>query len=97
MIEEQLMTKKELAAFFQISIRSARALCEKHGVLPINIGQGKIARLRWRASEVIQMLGTLEASPKPATKEFIPRKRGSKTVVGKSVEELMRELAAPIQ
>ena len=96
-MEEKLMTKKDLAAFFQISAASARKLCEKHGVLPINVGQGKIARLRWRASEVIQMLGTLEASTKPVAKEFIPRSRSSKTVVGKSVEQLLRELAAPIQ
>ncbi len=97
MMEEKLLTKKDLAAFFQTSAKSARTLCEKHGVLPLNVGQGKITRLRWRASEVIQMLGTLEASPKPAPKEFIPRKRGGKTVIGKSVDDLMRELAAPIQ
>lgn len=96
-MEEKLMTKAELAAFFQTSARSARAFCEKHGVSPINVGQGKIARLRWRASEVIQMLGTLEAKPCKPAKGIIPRRRGSKTVIGKSADELFRELAAPIQ
>lgn len=93
---EELLTKKDLAAFFKVSARSATAICKKHGVLPINVGLGKRALLRWRASEVIQMLGTLEASPQPP-KDFIPRRRTSKTVVGKSVDELLRELAAPIQ
>lgn len=96
-MEEKLLTKRDLAAFFQTGIVAARRLCEKHGVMPINIGMGKTTRLRWRASEVIQMLGTLEAKPKAAHKDYVPRRRGSNTIVGKSVEQLLQELAQPMQ
>ena len=98
-MEEKLMTKRDLAAFFQTSAASARRLCEKHGVLPINVGMGKVARLRWRQSEVMQMLGTLDArTNQRAGKDCIPRSRArGKTVVGKSVAQLMRELATPVQ
>lgn len=94
---EELLTTEELGDFFRLSPQSARKLCIKHGVMPLNVGVGKIARLRWRRSEVIQMLGTLETKPQPASSEYIPRKRGSKTVLGKTVNQLMRELAESIQ
>lgn len=98
-MEEKLLTKRDLAAFFQTGIDAARRLCEKHGVLPINIGTGKTTRLRWRKSEVMQMLGTLEAgNNRRAGKDIIPRSRArGKTVVGKTVSQLMRELALPVQ
>ena len=98
-MEEKLLTKRDLAAFFQVGIASARKLCETHGVYPVNVGTGKITRLRWRQSEVIQMLGTLEAgTDKRAGSDYIPRSRTrGKTVVGKTVKDLMRELAAPVQ
>lgn len=38
---ESLLTKKELGAFFRLSPPCARALCEKHGVMPLNVGTGK--------------------------------------------------------
>jgi hypothetical protein len=43
----------------------------------------------------MQMLGTLDA--KGTRKDIIPRRRGAKTIVGKSVDELIAELAAPMQ
>ncbi len=95
-MDAELIDLNSLAAMLSMGRRSARDFCQRHGVLPLNVGQGKIARLRWRRSEVIQMLGTLEASTRPAP-DIIPRRRGSKTVIGKSVEQLMRELAAPMQ
>lgn len=94
-MEEKLMTKHDLAAFFQTSAASARKFCHRHGIEPINIGNGRTTRLRWLKSDVIQMLGTLEAKAEPAT--VIPRRKGSKTVLGKSVDDLMRELCAPVQ
>ena len=93
----ELIDLKGLSIMLSMGKRSARDFCQRNGVLPINVGKGKIARLRWKASEVIQMLGTLEASNRPAPKDVIPRHRGSKTVIGKSVDQLMRELAAPVQ
>ena len=95
MIEERLLTKRDLAAFFQTSAESARKFCHSHGIEPINIGNGRVARLRWRASDVIQMLGTLKAKAEP--KEIVPRRKGSNTVLGKTAKQLMRELAAPVQ
>lgn len=98
-MEEQLMTKADLAEFFHASASTARRFCDKHGVKPINIGNGKRTVLRWRKTEVIQMLGTLEADTnKRVSKDCIPRSHANgKTVVGKSVKQLMRELAAPVQ
>ena len=89
----ELIDLNDLSIMLSMGKRSAREFCMKNGVMPINVGRGKIARLRWRVSEVMQMLGTLEASRKPAHKDIIPRRRGCKTVVGKSVDQLMRELA----
>lgn len=94
-MEEKLLTKADLAAFFQTSAASARKFCAAHGVMPVNIGNGRVARLRWSRIAIMQMLGTLEAKAEPKT--IIPRRNGSKTVLGKSVDDLMRELATPVQ
>lgn len=94
-MEEKLLTKADLAAFFQTSAKAARQFCARHGIQPINVGNGRVARLRWRQSEIMQVLGTLNAKVEPKT--IIPRTRSSKTVLGKSVDDLMRELSAPVQ
>ena len=94
-MDERLLTKRDLAAFFQTSVASARKFCTTHGIEPINIGNGSTSRLRWRASEVIQMLGTLKAKAEP--NDLVPKTKHSKTVTGKSVNELLRELSTPVQ
>jgi hypothetical protein len=44
---ESLLTKKELGAFFRLSPPCARALCEKHGVMPLNVVSGRQAGGKW--------------------------------------------------
>lgn len=94
-MESQLIDIKDLAAMLSMGRRSAREFCRRHGVLPVNVGLGTTTRLRWHRDAVIQMLGTLDA--KGTRKDIIPRRRGAKTIVGKSVDELIAELAAPMQ
>lgn len=94
-MESQLIDIKDLAALLSMGRRSAREFCRRHGVLPVNVGLGTKSRLRWHRDAVMQMLGTLDA--RQPRKDIVPRRRGSKTIVGKSVDELIAELAAPVQ
>ena len=94
-MDAQLLDIKDLAALLSMGRRSARELCRRHGVLPVNVGLGTTTRLRWHRDAVMQMLGTLKAKAEP--KEVVPRRRGCKTILGKSVDDLMRELASPVQ
>ena len=59
-MEEKLLTKADLGAFFQTSADAARKLCERHGIKPLNVGNGTVARLRWRLSDVMQVLAALQ-------------------------------------
>ena len=94
-MDAQLLDIKDLAAMLSMGRRSAREFCRRHGVLPVNVGLGTKSRLRWHRDAVIQMLGTLDA--RQPRKDIVPRKRGDKTIVGKSIDELLTELAAPMQ
>lgn len=92
-MEEKLLTKSDLAAFFQTSATSARKLCEKHGVFPVNVGLGlERARLRWRMTDVIQVLTTLQAGTNPQ-KDFRPRRPKDPRVLGRSARDIRNELA----
>ena len=98
MIEEKLLTKRDLGAFFRLSPPYARALCEKHGVLPLNVGSGKIARLRWRLSDVMQVLTILQSgNATEAQKDFRPRRKGDARVAGLSAKEVMQAVACAVQ
>jgi hypothetical protein len=95
---ESLLTKKELGAFFRLSPPCARALCEKHGVLPLNVGSGKIARLRWRLSDVMQVLTILQSgNATEAQKDFRPRRKGDARVAGLSAKEVLKAVANAVQ
>lgn len=97
MIEEKLLTKRDLGAFFRLSPPYARALCEKHGVLPLNVGTGKIARLRWRLSDVMQVLTILQSGNATEAKDFRPRRKGDARVAGLSAKEVMQAVACAVQ
>lgn len=90
----ELITQKDLGIMLSMGPKKAREFCASHGLHPINVGMGKIARLRWPRGEVMQLIGTLQALGKP--QEIVRRKKSSKTVLGKSVADLMREFS-PIQ
>ena len=92
-MEEKLLTKRDLAAFFQTSAASARKLCEKHGVLPLNVGNGKIARLRWRLSDVMQVLTILQTGTDTKSKDYRPRRPKDPRVLGRSARDIRNELA----
>lgn len=95
---ESLLTKKELGAFFRLSPPSARALCEKHGILPVNVGAGKVARLRWRMSDVMQLLTILQSgNGTEAQKDFRPRRKGDARIAGLSAKEVMKAVACAVQ
>ena len=85
-----LITGKELAFLLSMGQKNARKFCEQHGVLPINTSAGKRATLRWSRLEVMQMVSTLQAKGKE--EEFVPKKRTSHTVLGKSRAQLKKEL-----
>ena len=85
-----LIDKKELADLLSMGKENARKFCERHGVLPINTSTGKRATLRWSRLEVMQMVSTLQAKGKE--EEFVPKKRTSRTVLGKSLAQLKKEL-----
>lgn len=91
----ELIDLNSLATMLSMGKRSARDFCQRHGVLPVNVGLGTKSRLRWHRDAVIQMLGTLDA--RQPRKDIVPRKRGDKTIIGKSVDDLLAELAAPMQ
>lgn len=90
---EALITKKELGTFFQMDPDNAHKFCIKHNVLPINVGQGKVARLRWLASQVTNLLTILQASSTKPQNEFRPRRKGDAHILGRSVRELHKELS----
>lgn len=96
-MQEELLTQSELGAFFKMGKdgKSARRLCEKHGVYPLNIGSGKIPRLRWLLSDVRQILTTLKQakSTEPRTK-LIARKKGEPSILGRKKAELFQEVSA---
>lgn len=95
---ESLLTKKELGAFFRLSPPYARALCEKHGVMPLNVGSGKIARLRWRLSDVMQVLTILQSgNATEAQKDFRPRRKSDARVTGLSAKEVLKAVANAVQ
>jgi hypothetical protein len=91
-MDEKLLTKTDLAAFFQLSAESARKLCEKHGVKPLNVGTGKVSRLRWRMSDVMQVLAILQ-TPTGKQKEFCTRRKGDPHVLGQTAKSLHAMLA----
>ncbi len=90
---ETLLTKKELGSFFKMDPDNAQKFCARHDVLPINIGLGKVARLRWIGSQVINLLTILQASSTKPQKEFRPRRKGDAHILGRSVRELYTELS----
>lgn len=93
MMDEKLLTKRDLAAFFQTSAENARKLCAKHGVFPINVGLGQTrTRLRWRMTDVIQVLTTLQAGTNPQ-KDFRPRRPKDPRILGRTAKEIRNELA----
>ena len=94
-MESQLLDIKDLADMLSMGRRSAREFCRRHGVLPVNVDLRTKTRLRWHRDAVMQMLGTLDA--RHARKDIIPREHDSMTIVGKSVDDLLSELAAPVQ
>lgn len=94
-MQEELLTQSELGAFFKMGKdgKSARRLCEKHGVFPFNVGLGTKTRLRWNLAEVRQVLGTLQAKAKPRQKI---RKALGCSIEDKSVKQLVAEFSTPL-
>lgn len=92
-MEEKLLTKSDLATFFQTSSESARKLCERHGVKPLNVGNGSISRLRWRLSDVMQVLTTLQTGTNTQARDFRPRRPKDPKVLGRTAKEIYKELA----
>lgn len=92
-MDEKLLTKADLAAFFQTSAESARRLCERHGVMPLNVGNGSISRLRWRLTDVMQVLTTLQTGTEPQRKDYRPRRPKDPRVLGRSARDIRTELA----
>ena len=96
-MQEELLTQAELGVFFKMGKdgKSARRLCEKHGVFPLNIGSGKIPRLRWLVSDVRQLLTTLkQAKSTEPQKKLTPRKQGAPSILGRSKAELYQEVSS---
>lgn len=91
----ELITQTDLGIMLSMGKDAAREFCARHGIQPINVGLGKVARLRWNRAEVMQMLSTLRAKEKP--KDVVPRTRSRNTVVGKSAATLLRELSNHLQ
>lgn len=92
-MEPLLIDKHALGELLSMGPDSARAFCERHGVRPVNVGLGRVSRLRWNRCEVMQLLSTLQAKGRP--REHV-RKSG-RTSAGKTWRELARELSTPIQ
>ena len=87
-----LIDQKKLAYKLDMSARSAIEFCHKHGVEPIDATTGKRTALRWSLPEVIRMLDTMRAEVKLQRK---PSTR--KTVANKSMQQIIAELACPLQ
>lgn len=89
----ELITQKDLGIMLSMGPKKAREFCASHGLHPINVGLGKVARLRWHRSEVMQLIGTLQAKGKP--QDYVKKSR--RTTAGKSLKQLMSELQTPMQ
>lgn len=89
----ELITQTDLGVMLSMGKDAAREFCARHGIHPINVGLGKVARLRWHRSEVMQLIGTLQAKGKPHDNV----KRSRRTTAGKSLKQLMAELQTPMQ
>jgi hypothetical protein len=88
----ELITQSDLGVMLSMGGRNAREFCARHGVLPINVGVGKRASLRWSRSAVMQMLCTLQADASSPQKRKAVR---SKTkILGKTAALLYKELSA---
>ena len=95
-MQEELLTQAELGAFFKMGKdgKSARRLCEKHGVFPLNIGSGKTPRLRWLLSDVRQILTTLkQAKSTEPKKKLTPRRKGQPAILGRTKSDLFNEVS----
>lgn len=89
---KELLTQKDLGEMLSMCPETARKLCSTHGIEPVNVGLGETVRLRWMRSRVMEMLTTLEAGGRPQR-----RASTRMTVTGKSLNQIMRDLAVPVQ
>ena len=89
----ELIKLADLGVMLSMGERAAREFCARHGVLPINVGTGKRASLRWSRQAVMQMLGTLQAESHNKAKARPPKKR----LLGKSVDQVISMLSLPTQ
>ena len=64
-MQERLLDKHEIAARFNTGWRKARSLLAKMGVMPIDVGEGKKARLRWLESAVNAAIFAMHAKAQP--------------------------------
>lgn len=88
-----LIDQKDLAHKLDMSAKAAREFCHQNGVEPINTAKGKKrATLRWSLPQVIRMLDTMCAEGKPQR-----RPSTKKTVVGKSMQQIIAELPYLVQ
>ena len=88
---------KQAAAFFGVSAAVFRRIMEKHGLRPIDCGKGARGGLRWRTSELIRVADALHAETQAQGQGQKKRPRTKHSVVGKTADELFRELSAPMQ
>lgn len=89
----ELIKIADLGAMLSMGERNAREFCARHGVLPINVGKGKRASLRWSRSAVMQMLNTLQAG----RAEKAPARPPQKRLLGKNVDQVISMLGLPVQ
>lgn len=94
-MEPLLIDKHALGELLSMGPDSARALCERHGVYPINVGLGGKVVLRWNREDVIQMVSTLQATGQE--KKAVRRKSPRCSVIGKSSRTLFLELSNSLQ
>jgi hypothetical protein len=87
----ELITQSDLGVMLSMGGRNAREFCARHGVLPINVGKGKRASLRWSRSAVMQMLCTLQADAGAPRRKAV---RSKTNILGKTAASLHKELAA---
>ena len=71
--------------------RNASAFCFRHGVQPINVSASSRVRLRWRRSDIIKMLDDIQLE-NSLPDEFQTDCAVKHSVIGKTVDELFREL-----
>ena len=94
-MEPLLIDKHALGEILSMGPRSARALCEQNGVMPINVGKGNRTSLRGRRDDGMQMVSTLQATGKK--EEIVPRKKSSHVIMGKSEDKLFQEISNKLQ